>query len=114
MRYAPIILLAFLLGCASFNTNAGKSLASVAVAVDTAMKGYASFVVINKPNQQQQNRVRVAYSQYQTAMDAAEKAYISLVKTGDRSAWLKASEALVASQSSLLALITQITGKANP
>lgn len=109
-----IFALLFLVGCASFNSNAGKTLASVATSVDTAMKSYAVYVAVNNVPAQKQSPVRMAYGNYQLAMSAAESAYISLVKTGDRTAWVKASEALVASQGPLLALIAQITGKANP
>lgn len=106
-----LFALLFLLGCASFTSNAGKSLASISTSVDAAMKGWATYVAINKLPEAKQVKVREAYEQYQFAMFAAEQMYLSLVKTGDRSGWAKASEALVSSQGALLLLITKSTAK---
>lgn len=104
-----IIALAFLLGCATFNDNAGKVLATTAQTVDSGMKAWGVYVAAKHIPPPQQMGVRKAYGNYQLAMAAAEKAYIEMVKTGDRSGWLKARDAMTASQSSLIALIQSIT-----
>lgn len=107
-----VIALAFLLGCATFNDNAGKVLATVAKTVDTAMQGWAQYLKLHPLPPSKQMRVKSAYEKYQLSMAAAEKAYIELVKTGDRTAWQAAAAALTAAQADLLAAITAITGKA--
>lgn len=100
-----LIAFAFLVGCASVQTNAGKTLASVAVAVDSAMKGWALHVVANGATEQQQAPVKQAYKDYQMSMALAEQAYLVLVKTGDQSAWSAAKMALTSSQGQLVTVI---------
>lgn len=99
------IALVALMGCASFQSNAGKSLATVATTIDAAMKGWAGYVVAGGASETQQTEVKAVYHQYQVVMFAAETAYIEMSKTGDRTAWQKASDALTASQNQILALI---------
>ena len=107
-----VIALAFLIGCATFNDNAGKVLATAATTVDTAMTSWAQYLKLHPLPASKQMRVKSAYVSYQASMAAAEKAYIELVKTGDRTAWAKVAAALTASQAEVVAAITQITGKA--
>lgn len=109
MKTLPIVLLAFLVGCATFDQNAGKTLASVAASVDAAMHGWATYVVTAKVSDADQAPVKAAYVKYQASMAAAEAAYIALVKSGSQPAWTAAKDALVASQSQLLALIQAFT-----
>ena len=104
-KLIPIFALAFLVGCATFQNNAGKTLASAAATVDAAMKGWAAFVVAGGATDAQQAQVRAAYGKYQLAMSAAETAYLTAVKSGDQSAWGTAASALLASQSQLIALV---------
>jgi len=103
-KLIPLLALAFLIGCATFQGNAGKVLATAATTVDAEMKGWAAFVVAGGATDAQQAQVRAAYSKYQIAMSAAETAYMTAVKTGDQSSWGTAAAALLASQSQLIAL----------
>lgn len=109
----PFIALAFLLGCASVQTNAGKLLATTAVTVDGSMQGWATWVNLNQATPDQETKVRDAYSKYQASMTVAKKAYNTLVTTGDQSAWLQASTVLEANQATFIALVrTFMTGGA--
>lgn len=99
-----------LLGCASFQTNAGKTLATITQTVDAAMKGWAVYVSLGKSNPQQQAQVKAAYEKYQMAELAAEHAYVALVNTSGQSAWTQAAAVLTACQNDLLAIIKAITG----
>lgn len=105
----PALLLAFT-ACASFQNTAGKLLASTSDTVDADMKGWATYVVINKVPEDKQLSVRNAYANYQNAMLAAEAAYKAAVQSGDQSPWTQASAALTAASGSLIALITQLEG----
>ncbi len=99
-----------LCGCASnWQTATGKSLATIAQTVDTAMKGWATYVVVAKVQESQQARVRAAYIQYQVAFNTALTAYGGAVSAADQSLLGKTQAALVASQQSLLALITSLS-----
>ena len=107
MRNAiALVALAFLVGCATFNDKAGKSLATVASTVDAAMKGYARYVVIAQLNDTQQAPVKAAYVKYQASMTVAEKAYIELVKNNDQTSWTAALNVLNATEADLLALVS--------
>jgi len=112
-KLIPIIALAFLVGCASFQNTAGKLLASTAATVDAAMKGWAAYVVAGGATDDQQKQVRESYGRYQLAMKGAESAYLASVKNADRSGWAAASAALTASSSQILALVQsfQLKGK---
>lgn len=105
----PALLLAFT-ACASFQNTAGKLLASTADTVDAAMRGWATYVVINKVGEDKQLPVRNAYANYQTAMVAAESAYKAAVQSGDQSAWSQASAALTAASGALTTLVAQLEG----
>lgn len=106
---ASLSLLA-LVACASFQNTAGKLLASTADTVDAAMRGWATYVVINKVPEDKQLPVRNAYANYQTAMVAAESAYKAAVQSGDQSAWSQTSAALTAASGALTALVAQLEG----
>lgn len=101
---AAIALTAFLLGCASTQNTAGKLLASSAVTVDGAMRGWAAWVAQGQATDDQQAKVRTAYAQYQSSMAVAQASFNTLVATGDASNWEKASTVLTANQQALMAL----------
>ena len=102
-----------LCGCSTTQDSTGKSLASIAQSVDSAMKGWAAYAAVNdiRSNNIVYTRVQSAYEEYQTAMDAAKKAYNVAVLTKSQSGWIKAAEALTAAQQSLVQLITQLEAK---
>ena len=108
-----MLMLGMLAGCATFNGTSGKVLASVAQTADAGMNAWKIYVAKNHLSVEDQRDVKFAYVQYQLAMAAAESAYISMVKTGDRSGWIKARDALTASQVDLISLI-DIFIKAKP
>lgn len=92
-------------GCASFEKNAGKTLASVATSVDAGMKAWASWVVAGKTIPEQETKVKEAYRQYQLSMDIAKNAYVASSQTGDQNIYNVAANALIQSSSSLLQLL---------
>lgn len=111
-RLLPLLLLAFLVGCATnWQTTAGKALGTTAQTVDAAMKGWATYAVAAKLTDAQQAPVKAAYAQYQAAMNTALVAYGSAVSANDQTLAGQASAALVASQQTLVSLIASLTQK---
>lgn len=108
---AAIALMALLIGCATTQDNAGKLLASSAVTVDGAMKGWAAWVAQGQATDDQQAKVRTAYAQYQASMSVAQAAFNTLVATGDASGWQKASTVLTTNQQALMALTQMFVQK---
>jgi len=101
-----------LCGCTTtWQDSAGKVLATTAQTVDSAMKGWATYVVINKVPEDKQLVVRDSYAKYQTAFETARLAYNAAVINKDQSVWAQASNALAASKSNLLILVQQFTTK---
>lgn len=99
-----------LLGCASFQTTAGKSLVTVTQTVDAAMQGWSIWVNMGKATPDQQAKVRAAYEKYQAVELAAEHAYVALSANPDRAIWQQAYAALLATQGDLVAIITAFKG----
>lgn len=93
-------------GCATQNAP-GRILATTVGTVDSAMQGWATFVALGHATPDQESAVREVYAKYQAAESAAERAYVAAAKLNDQSAWSKASAALTASQSDLLALLAK-------
>lgn len=108
-----IVVLAFLLslglGCQSTPTRVGQLLATTAVTVDDGMKGWASYVVLHNPPQQQQDSVRTAYNEYQVSMFAARRAYDTYLLTKDEGALNSALQILTQNRATLLNLISLLT-----
>lgn len=106
-----LCILALMPACSTTKGNAAKTLASTALTVDAAMKGWAAYVVMNNVAVDKQQPVRVAYSQYQTAMAAARDAYVTWATTDAQDPWLIAQQALTAASSNLTKLIQQLSVK---
>jgi len=106
-----LAVVALLTGCATWQDNAGKSLASTAKIVDAGMKGWAAYVVRANPSEETQQKVRAAYAQYQLSMDIALSSYTAAVQSKDSSVWEQASAALIASRTSLLNLLQSLEVK---
>ncbi len=75
------VALFYCAACSNLQSNAGKSLSSVAVAVDATMKAWASYVTIQNVPAEKQAQVRTMYAQYQTYMALAVQAYLALDKS---------------------------------
>ena len=104
---AVCALMVSLLGCATLQSNSAKTLATTAQTVDAAMQGWASWVVLDQATDEQEAKVRAAYTKYQLAMGVARNAYTISTKTGDTTAWKAAAEALLASKNDLLNLVAE-------
>src|SRR5215472_4591880 len=101
-RLISIIGLVALVGCASFQSNSGKFLASTAQTVDALMKGWAYWVVQNNVSTNQQAGIKSAYGTYQRAMLVASNAWEDSVLAGGANAtWISASNAVQQAQDSL-------------
>ena len=107
-RLAPLLLI-LALGCASFQTNAGKTLASTAITVDAAMKGWAKWADQNGRDPARDLSVRTAYVRYQMAMQVASSAYVRLAQSQDRSQWNTASANLLKESAAVLDIIKAFT-----
>ncbi len=107
--YISIVTL-FCVACASTLNNAGKTLASIASTVDEGMKGWATYVVINKPPINQEQAIRDMYSKYQSSMLIAKIAYATAAaEPTNTSALTVALSTLEASRFQLLGLIQSFT-----
>ncbi len=92
------IALAFtlvLVGCTTFQSNAGKFLATTATVVDTSMQAWASFVVAGKTTPAEQAKVRELYLSYQGYMMVATNSYALAMTTGDYTLFTSPSNDLV-------------------
>ena len=106
---ALVVLLASMIGCANLQSNAGKTLATIASTVDGAMKGWAAYVVASgQVSDSQQASVRDAYLKYQACMVTAQAAYNGLASSSDQTAWNQALAALTAAQGTLVQLVSAI------
>lgn len=110
---SSLLLVAFLAtGCATYLENTGKTLASVAITVDGAMKGWASWVKSGHATQGDEDKVKAAYEKYQLAMQTAEDAYLGVAKldsTDTENALSVALAALDGSKGDLLTIVQQLT-----
>lgn len=64
-----------MVGCKATLSNSGKVIASSSEAVDAAMKGWASYVVLYKPPISQEDQVRSMLMQYRQIEHAAKITY---------------------------------------
>lgn len=110
-QHLGLVMLAFIVGCASIQTNAGKLLATTAMTVDASMKGWAVWVAKGQAAPDEETVVKAAYEKYQTAMAIASNAYAVLVATKDQTAWTQAAATLTANAGNLTKLITQFQTK---
>lgn len=95
--------LAFVTGCVSVQDRAGKYLASTAITVDAAMRGYAAWVALHPgPPSPEQATVRAAYMNYQATMMIATNAYAAAVLSKDWSGWDGASNQLFVAKTALI------------
>lgn len=98
-------------GCATWQSDGGKTLATVAVTVDSAMKGWATYCATHDVPQDEHGAVRSAYQRYQIAMRGASLAYSAAVKVGDKGTWQEAKAAVLAAKDSIIQLVQQFTHK---
>lgn len=91
-------------GCHTTNPS-GKVLATVAVTVDGAMKGWAIWVHNGNATVEQEAKVKAAYIKYQAAMKVAQEAYKAAYAAKDDSIMTQLVVALQASSDDLIALI---------
>lgn len=103
--------LLLLSGCAGWQQDGGKTLATVAVTVDSAMKGWATYCATHDVPQEEHGAVRSAYERYQIAMRAAALAYQAAAQVGDKGSWLEARAAVLAAKDSIVQLVQQFTHK---
>ncbi len=101
----------FLSGCAGWQQDGGKTLATVAVTVDSAMKGWATYCATHDVPQDEHGAVRNSYIRYQIAMKSASEAYQAAVMLKDKSAWQQVQGALLASKDDIVTLIKTFTNK---
>lgn len=94
------------LGCASFQSNAGKTIASVAITVDIGMKFWAKWVNTQGATPEQELMVRNAYMKYQIAMKTAKIAYADLAVDGNKVTWSIVEKTLVDTSDSIVQLIS--------
>lgn len=106
-----LLLLLALTGCASYMDTTAKGLSSVAITVDSSMKGWAQWVKMGKATVGDEAKVQAAYEKYQAAMATAESAYLAVARldtTEMRSALNVAVAALDGSKGDLINLIKEL------
>lgn len=101
-----IALAALVMGCATFQQNAGKTLATIATTVDAAMTGWATYVTVSGTvTPAQQAQVKSAYEKYQACMATALAAYNGLSSSAGQPSWTQALTTLQAAQGTLTQLL---------
>jgi hypothetical protein len=83
----------------------GKVLASTAVTVDASMRAWSSYVNSGNATDDQQNKVRVAYSKYQASMKVAKDAFITANETGNKDPYVLATTVLENNAAAIVNLI---------
>lgn len=96
-----ILTLLGLVACSSTDPG-GRFLATTAITVDTAMKGWAGYVVLHNLAETNQIGIRNAYVDYQAAMVLATNAYTLSRLAKDPSLFSAPSNRLFSSRSSLV------------
>lgn len=116
---AAIAVLALAVGCASFESNSGKTIAGITGTVDQARKAWVNYVTDQRALQpdpaqrqaleQQVAKVGVVYAQYQQAMRTANAALTAYHNSpADQSKVNTAIAAVSAASGDLVALINSI------
>lgn len=72
------------LGCQSLERNAYRTIGTVAVGVDSAMNAWGDYVRAGMATPQQEQIVKLAYTKYQTSMEACKVA-VYIYKTSQAS-----------------------------
>lgn len=107
------LVVGLLTGCATSNwqTTTGKSLVTIAQTVETARQGWVAYCNIKGISASDSRNVKFVaiYAEYQTAFAAALAGYTAAVNSNDQSAATTALNALNASESNILTLITQLS-----
>ncbi len=108
-------LIAFLIGsfllcgCATWQQSTGKSLVSVVITVDAAMKGWKVWVKEGLATPDDEARVKAAYQHYQSILDVTLQAYSAAVAIKDKQMAAQAVAALNNSSSNLVDLVRVFT-----
>ena len=109
------LLVTLVTGCKTSEVDkAGKSLATVAQTVDSAMKGWATWVAQGNSNEQEEAKVKALYTKYQSTMAIARNAYSAVAIEGtpeSKQIFSNILIALAASQSDILNLINSFQQK---
>lgn len=88
-------------GCASFNSNAGKTVGTIAISVEASRQVYNDLVRENKLTPVQMEKAEVAYANYQLAMRTVHSLWDSYQTFPAQKPMLE--QALVALQDAMLA-----------
>ncbi len=96
-------------GCATTNTP-GRVLATTAVTVDGAMKGWGEWVALGKATTGDEAKVKAAYETYQTSFSLALKAYQAASGAAGEPVWVQAAATLKGCQVDLLGVIDLLSG----
>lgn len=98
-----------LTACATFESNAYKTLGTVAVTVDAAMNGWGDYVRLGKATRQQELVVRDAYEDYQLAMSLASAAVTAYRSSGNKPPLEAAMAGLDTAKNEIIDLILRLT-----
>lgn len=111
-----VTLMFALTACQTSKQVAGKTLVTTAMTVDKAMKGWATWVSVQRNNPavdqlkllNKENLVRNAYEKYQASIEMARKAYLTMNAT-ETPEYTAAASDLRVQQAYLISVITEIT-----
>ena len=88
-----------------------KFIAASSTTVDHAMKAWAVYVVDGHATPEQEAKVKKAQKSYYAAEDLALAAIAGVEAGGDKTAWLKARDLMLANQKTLIDMINTFTHK---
>lgn len=111
---AVVALTGIVAGCALFGSwqdTAGKTLASISLTTDAAMKGWAKWVVDGHATSGDEAKVKAGYEKYQTALRIAKSAYSEAVTVNNKQVWDNALPLLSATSSEVQTTVATAQNK---
>ena len=112
MKYLLSILLAVMLvGCATFEVTAYRTIATTTATVDVAMNSWGEAVRSGLTTPEQQAKVRKLYDEYDSLAKTARALAISYKSNPDKNGLSQAVDAAVAAAAPLVEVIHTFKGK---
>jgi len=113
-KLLPLLLLVLFVSCAtSPETVAYRTIATTAVSVDSAMRGWGDWVKSGKASVSSEDSVRTVYESYQVAMTAMQTSINAFRLGANRNIINKASASLSASADAVIEIIRKNTNDTN-
>lgn len=107
LAMAALLVCGFLCGCKSPELTAYKTLASIALTVNTAKHAYEDYRALGSVTPEQDAKIKAAYLQYQGAFKVAEDIQKSLAGNADKTLYMQLIQSVEAVSGDFLNLVAQ-------